>query len=76
MNDLGGSVAGNDGASSSAAADAVVAEIKAAGGKAVANYASVADTDAVLDPVLDEFGKVDILINNAGILRDRYDLFL
>jgi len=44
---------------------------KAAGGNAIANYASVADTDAVLGPALDQFGKIDILINNAGILRDR-----
>ena len=46
-------------------------EIVAGGGKALANYANVCNTDEILKPVLDEFGKVDILINNAGILRDR-----
>jgi len=69
VNDLGGSTDGSG--ASSEAADAVVSAIKAAGGNAVANYASVMDTAAVLDPVLNEFGKIDILINNAGILRDR-----
>ena len=65
VNDLGGSTSG-DGASNTAA-DQVVQEIKALGGQAVANYANVMDTDAVLNPVLDQFGKIDILINNAGM---------
>ena len=69
VNDLGGSSDGSG--SGSQAADEVVNAIKAAGGNALANYASVADTDAVLGPALDQFGKIDILINNAGILRDR-----
>ena len=69
VNDLGGSTSG-DGASNTAA-DQVVQEIKALGGQAVANYANVMDTEAVLNPVLDQFGKIDILINNAGMLKIR-----
>ena len=67
VNDLGGSTSG-DGASNTAA-DQVVQEIKALGGQAVANYANVMDTEAVLNPVLDQFGKIDILINNAGMFE-------
>ena len=48
------------------AADAVVAEITKAGGKAVANYNSVEDGDKVVETALKAFGKVDIVINNAG----------
>ena len=69
VNDLGGSTSG-DGASNTAA-DQVVQEIKALGGQAVANYANVMDTEAVLNPVLDQFGKIDILINNAGAFEIR-----
>ncbi|MCP3975522.1 MAG: SDR family NAD(P)-dependent oxidoreductase [bacterium] len=72
VNDLGGSV-GGDGSSHSAA-DAVVAEIEAAGGTAVADYNSVAAPEAakaIIDHAIAEFGSVDVLINNAGILRDR-----
>ena len=69
VNDLGGSTSG-DGASNTAA-DQVVQEIKALGGQAVANYANVMDTEAVLNPVLDQFGKIDILINNAGMFAIR-----
>lgn len=69
VNDLGGSVKGDG--KSSAAADAVVAEIKAAGGQAVANYDSVEDGDKVVQTALDAFGRIDVVINNAGILRDR-----
>lgn len=72
VNDLGGSVAG-EGASASAA-DAVVAEIEAAGGVAVAEYSSVAEPEggaAVVQKAIDTFGRVDIVINNAGILRDK-----
>lgn len=71
VNDLGGSVDG-EGAETQAA-DAVVAQIKEAGGNAVANYASVTDVDAanaLVQQALDTFGRVDIIINNAGILRD------
>ncbi len=68
VNDLGGSFSG-EGASASAA-DKVVAEIKEKGGTAVANYDSVEDGDKIVKTALDSFGKLDILINNAGILRD------
>ena len=67
VNDLGGSVEGRGGSHS--AADAVVAEIKAAGGQAVANYDSVTTPEggkAIIQTGYDAFGRVDILINNAG----------
>ncbi len=72
VNDPGGSVDGKGG--SGAAADAVVEEIKAAGGEAVANYASVADragAESIVQTAIDSFGKIDIVVNNAGILRDK-----
>mgnify|MGYP001606583750 FL=1 len=68
VNDLGGAATG--GGKSSAAADKVVEEIKAAGGKAVANYDSVEDGDKIIKTAVDSFGRIDVLINNAGILRD------
>ena len=68
VNDLGGGAHG-DGKSSSAA-DKVVEEIKALGGEAVANYDSVENGQAIVQTALDAFGTVDIVINNAGILRD------
>ncbi|MBM3556293.1 MAG: SDR family NAD(P)-dependent oxidoreductase, partial [Alphaproteobacteria bacterium] len=72
VNDPGGAVDGSGGGS--AAADKVVAEIKAAGGTAIANYASVADAKAaegMIAAALSAWGRVDVLINNAGILRDK-----
>lgn len=71
VNDLGGSVDGQGG--SHTAAQQVVDEIKAAGGEAVASYDSVATPEggkAIVQTALDAWGKVDIVINNAGILRD------
>lgn len=54
----------------SQAADVVVNAIKAAGGKAVANYNSVTEGEKIIQTAIDNFGRIDILINNAGILRD------
>jgi NAD(P)-dependent dehydrogenase (short-subunit alcohol dehydrogenase family) len=68
VNDLGGSESG-EGISSSAA-DKVVEEIKALGGDAVANYDSVEDGEKIVQTAIDSYGRVDIVINNAGILRD------
>jgi len=69
VNDLGGSVTG--GGASPRAADLVVEEITAAGGEAVANYDSVEDGDKIVQQALDVYGRIDIIVNNAGILRDR-----
>jgi len=71
VNDLGGSV---DGTGASDAADSVVEEIKAAGGKAAANKDSVSDREGakrIVETAVKEFGTVDIVVNNAGILRDK-----
>lgn len=72
VNDLGGASDGTGGSTSMA--DEVVKEISEAGGKAVANYDSVATPEggeAICKAAVDNFGKVDIVINNAGILRDK-----
>ena len=68
VNDLGGSFKGEG--SSTSAADAVVEEIRVAGGEAVANYDSVENGDKIVATAIDKWGRVDVLINNAGILRD------
>jgi 3-hydroxy-3-methylglutaryl CoA synthase/NAD(P)-dependent dehydrogenase (short-subunit alcohol dehydrogenase family) len=73
VNDLGSARDGSGGGSSSPA-DQVVEEIRAAGGQAVANYDNVATVDGganVVKTAVDAFGTVDIVINNAGILRDK-----
>ncbi|NMM87038.1 3-hydroxyacyl-CoA dehydrogenase [Rhodococcus sp. SRB_17] len=72
VNDLGGSVHGEGGSAS--AAQAVVDEIRAAGGEALANGASVTDfaaVQAMVQQAVDAWGRVDVLVNNAGILRDK-----
>lgn len=72
VNDLGGARDGSGG--SAGAAQQVVDEIRAAGGEAMANAASVTDFEAVqamVQQAVDAWGRVDILVNNAGILRDK-----
>ena len=72
VNDLGGAVDGSGG--SLTAAQRVVEEIRAAGGEAIANGASVTDYEAVQAMVaqaMDQWGRVDVLVSNAGILRDK-----
>ena len=71
VNDLGGAVDGSGG--SATPAEQVVEEIKAAGGEAVADAHSVGtpdDGEAIVQTALDAFGRIDIVVNNAGILRD------
>lgn len=72
VNDLGGSVDGSGGGSE--ASQAVVAEIEAAGGEAIAHGANVCNAEQVADMVaktMEKWGRIDILVNNAGILRDK-----
>jgi NAD(P)-dependent dehydrogenase (short-subunit alcohol dehydrogenase family) len=72
VNDFGGAVDGSGG--STAAAQAVVAEIEAAGGVAIADGTDVTDlaaVNAMIANVMDSWGRIDVLINNAGILRDK-----
>ena len=72
VNDLGGAVDGSGGSLS--AAETVVQEIEAAGGEAIANGANVCSEDDVKNMVketMEKWGRIDILINNAGILRDK-----
>ena len=71
VNDLGGAV---DGTGSGPTAQSVVDEIRASGGTAIANTASVADEEgarSIVDDAVAEFGRIDIVVNNAGILRDK-----
>jgi 3-oxoacyl-[acyl-carrier protein] reductase len=71
VNDVGVAL---DGTTETNQADAVVEEIRAQGGDAVANYSDVADFDAARDLIaqaVDQWGQLDILVNNAGFLRDR-----
>ena len=72
VNDLGGTMDGSGG--STEAAESVVAEIKATGGEAIANGGSVSDrsgAQSMVDDAMNAWGRVDVLINNAGILRDK-----
>ena len=72
VNDLGGSMDGTVG--SSDAANKVVEEIKAAGGEAIANGSSVTDDAGVANMIaqtMEAFGRIDVLVNNAGVLRDK-----
>ncbi|KPI40313.1 Peroxisomal hydratase-dehydrogenase-epimerase [Cyphellophora attinorum] len=69
VNDLGGTFNGAAG-SSAKVADTVVSEITSAGGTAVANYSAVQQGDEIIATAIKHFGRVDVLINNAGILRD------
>lgn len=72
VNDIGTSL-GGEGRDTSAA-DAVVEEIRAAGGKAIANYEDISDWDAakrIVDAALEAFGDLHVVVNNAGIVRDR-----
>lgn len=72
VNDLGGAFNGQDtgGKGDARVADVVVKEIEDAGGVAVASYHPVQRGDRIVKTAIDTFGRVDILINNAGILRD------
>lgn len=69
VNDLGGSTHG-EGANASAA-DRVVAEIREAGGTAIANHDSVTDGERIVRQAVEAFGRIDVVVNNAGILRDK-----
>ncbi|EDV29791.1 uncharacterized protein TRIADDRAFT_19721 [Trichoplax adhaerens] len=69
VNDLGGDMKGSG--KSASYADDVVNEIRRAGGTAVANYDSVTEGEKIIDTAIKNFGRVDVVINNAGILRDR-----
>jgi NAD(P)-dependent dehydrogenase (short-subunit alcohol dehydrogenase family) len=72
VNDIGTSLAGEG--RDTSAADAVVSDIKAAGGSAIPNYEDITDWDAakrIVDAAIETFGGLDVIVNNAGIVRDR-----
>ena len=72
VNDLGGATTGEQGGETPSCADAVVDEIRATGGKAVANYDSVVTTEggkAIIASALDNFGRIDAVVANAGTMR-------
>jgi len=69
VNDLGVTFKGEG--QSTSAADKVVDEIKQKGGKAVANYNSVEDGEKIVETAMKAFGRIDVIVNNAGILRDK-----
>ncbi len=69
VNDLGVTVTGES--ENASAADQVVAEIEAFGGTAIANKDSVEHGEAIVQTAIDHFGRIDIVINNAGVLRDK-----
>ena len=72
VNDIGTSLAGEG--RDTSAADEVVEEIRSAGGKAIANYDDVTDWDAakrIVDAAVETFGGLDVVVNNAGVVRDR-----
>ncbi|MBC3842209.1 3-oxoacyl-ACP reductase [Streptacidiphilus sp. 4-A2] len=74
VNDFGAPGRDGSGGASAAPADETVAEILAEGGRAVAHHGDVADLDTareLVDLAVDQFGRLDVLVNNAGILRDR-----
>lgn len=70
VNDLGGATDGG-GVGTSSAADTVVEEIVTMGGEAIANYNSVLDGELIVQTAIETWGRVDIVVNNAGILRDK-----
>lgn len=70
VNDLGGTFNAKGNERSGAVADQVVAELTKAGGEAVADYNAVQNGDKIVETAIKNFGRIDILINNAGILRD------
>ncbi|XP_063718576.1 peroxisomal multifunctional enzyme type 2-like [Symsagittifera roscoffensis] len=72
VNDYGGDILGGRGQQgSNNPADRVVSEIRASGGEAVPNYDSVEEGQKIVDTAIKSFGRIDVLVNNAGILRDK-----
>lgn len=69
VNDLGGTAQGEG--ENRSAADVVVEEIQAKGGSAIADYHSVCDGERIVEHAMDQYGGIDVVVNNAGFLRDR-----